>query len=263
MKKTAIILGALLASVSLSPAQAAETKSLVIIDSYFDAKVSGATIVCVAKDPCTAKPASSTSWSNNVNHGNAVAEVAKKQAPGIKLILLRSTNSATDVNGADLIRALKWVELNSATVGAVSFSRSISKDANNGNCSLAASGLSVNGYSVPTADKEIQRLISVLDSKGIPFFTSTGNRKFGTTSVTYPACLPITKSVTANNYPEALSNADTDYVGSLPANIYSYKGTIVFNKDTLVPQTTSSATAAVAAKFVSGILDGKFVSVVQ
>lgn len=263
MKKTAIILGALIASLSLSPAQAAETKALVIIDSYFDSRVSGATIVCVAKDLCTKAVTPTKSVSDNVNHGNAMAEVAKRQNPNVKLTLLRSANNGGDVTGADLIRALRWVDANSATVGAVSFSRSISNNANGGNCQLAPTGLAVEGYSVPVADKEIQRLITVLKSKGIPFFASTGNKSSITTSVTYPACLPITNSVTANNYSQALSNSDTDYIGSLPSSVYSYNGKIVWATNGLIPQTTSSATAAVAAKYLSVTLDGKAVNVLN
>ena len=263
MKKTAIVLGALIASLSLSPAQAAEVKSLVIIDSYFDERVTGATIVCIAKDSCAKVAKPSKSVSDNVNHGNAMAEVAKRQNPGVKLTLLRSANTGGDVTGADLIRALRWVDANSSQVGAVSFSRSISNNANKGNCQLAPTGLAVEGMSVPVADQEIQRLIASLKSKGIPFFASTGNKSAITTTVTYPACLPITNSVTADKYAPALSNADTDYVGSLPANVYSYKGSIVWSTNGFIPQTTSSATAAVAAKFLLTTLDTKVVSVVN
>lgn len=263
MKKTAIVLGALIASLSLSPAQAAEVKSLVIIDSYFDSRVSGATIVCIAKDLCPKTITPTKSVSDNVNHGNAMAEVAKRQSPGVRLTLLRSANNGGDVTGADLIRALRWVDANSSLVGAVSFSRSISNNANKGNCQLAPTGLAVEGMSVPVADKEIQRLITSLKSKGIPFFASTGNKSSITTSVTYPACLPITDSVTANNYSQALSNADTDYVGSLPPSVYTYNGTIVWSTNGFIPQTTSSATAAVAAKYLAGTLDGKAVNVLN
>lgn len=265
MKKTiyAVLAAALsITSFATTPAHA-ETKSLVIIDSYFDLRVSGATIVCVASTNCNTVVKPTTSVSDNVNHGNAMAEVAKKQNSSISLILLRATNAAQDVNGADLIRALQWVDKNSSIVGAVSFSRSISNNANGGNCQLASAGLAVSGLTVPKADAQIQSLIISLKAKGIPFFASTGNKNAVSTSVTYPACLTITNSVTANNYIPALSNADTDYIGSLPANVYSYNGTIKFTTNTLIPQTTSSATVAVAAKYLSQVLDNKVVNVLQ
>ena len=265
MKK--VIYAAMVAALSITsfvstPAQA-DTKSLVIIDSYFDSRVTNATIVCVASTNCNTVVKPTKSVSDNVNHGDAMAEVAKKQNPSISLILLRATSAAQDVNGADLIRALQWVDNNSNQVGAVSFSRSISNNANGGNCQLASTGLAVNGLTVPIADAKIQSLILSLKAKGIPFFASTGNKSSITTSVTYPACLTITNSVTANNYIPALSNADTDYVGSLPANVYSYVGTIVWSTNTLIPQTTSSANVAVAAKYLSNVLDNKVVGVLK
>lgn len=132
MKKTAIIVVALIASVAMSPVNAGEQKSLVIIDSYFDSRVANATIVCVAKDLCTSKVNPSKSVSDNSNHGNAMAEVAKRQNQSIKLTLLRAANAGRDMTGADLIRALRWVESNPSGIGAISFSRSISNNANKG-----------------------------------------------------------------------------------------------------------------------------------
>lgn len=269
MKKIVALVAVLFSVVVPVQSQAADEKALVIIDSYFDSRVVNAQIICVeVKLDCSKIMKPTRSFSDNVNHGSAMAEVALRQNSNLKLLLLRTTKSATDVTGADLIRALQWVDNNSAVVGAVSFSRSISNNANKGNCQLSSTGLIASPFAtVPAADAEIKRLISSLASKGIPFFASTGNYKSGlTTSVTYPACLPITSSVTANNYTQALYNLDTDFIGSLPeGSLYTtnYKSRISFDGVTfVVPQTTSSATVATAAQYITkGTLAQKVVNV--
>ena len=133
MKKAVALVAVLFSVVVPVQAQAVDQKSLVIIDSYFDARVVGAQIVCVALDNCKNTPTKiPTSVSDNINHGDAMADVAKKQNSTLGLILVRSANSSTssvqDMNGADLIRALTWVNANSNKVSAVSFSRSISNN---------------------------------------------------------------------------------------------------------------------------------------
>lgn len=258
MKKTAIILGALLASVSLSPAQAAETKSLAIIDSYFDNAS-----VCVATSGCNITLASKPALiSNPANHGNGMVEVAKRQNPSLNIITVRSANTSAkatnEMTTGDFIRALIWVNSNSSSIGAVSVSRAF-----NGNkvCSPNTAGTAEFGGAAK-ADLKIKELIASLSTKGIPVFAATGN-KFGA-RVDYPACLPETNSVgvgALNKAGQAVSSfsfdANTDYFAT--STVYSYKSS-VFG---LIPNTTSAGNVAVAAKFVSGILDGKFVSVVQ
>lgn len=247
MKKIVAVLAVLFSIVVPVQSQAADAKSLVIIDSYFDSRAVGANIVCAPTINCstTAKP--STSVSDNTNHGNAMIEVAKKQSSTIKIIALRSAATPTsDVNAGNFIEALKWVNNNASTVGAVSFSRFF-----NGTKTCSPSSTNTANYGgVVGADAQIRSLISELKNKGIPVFISTGN-KGKTASVDYPACITDSASVTANNYTQATSDANTDYIGSLPSVICSYNGTIVWSKNTLIPQTTSSATAATAAKWVA------------
>ena len=81
-----------------SPSSATSNGSVVIIDSYFDTRVPNATIVCIATDKCTniAKP--SAKVSDAVNHGTAMAEVARRNNPNVSLVLLRSAN--VDKKGA-------------------------------------------------------------------------------------------------------------------------------------------------------------------
>lgn len=249
MKKIVALVAVLFSVAVPVQANGAETKSLVIIDSYFDSRVSGATIVCVALDICKNKPANiPASLSDNINHGDAMADVAKKQNPSISLILLRSANASTsiaqDMNGADLIRALTWVNANSSNVSAVSFSRSISNNSKVGDCKMPTTGLIGTAFQTPdSASAEIVRLIAELNAKGIPFFASTGNTS--NKYVIFPGCLPITNSVTTLTQ---LSDSNTDYSGIIPNGVSNYLGVIF----PLIPQTSSSATVAVAATWVSG-----------
>ena len=249
MKKIVALVSILFSVVMPIQANAVESKSLVIIDSYFDSRVTGATVVCVALDKCKNKPSKiPTSLSDNINHGDAMADVAKKQNSNLKLILLRSANSsitaAQDMNGSDLIRALKWVNENSADVGSVSFSRSISNNSKVGDCKIATTGLVGTAFQTSdAASAEIVRLIGELNSKGIPFFASTGNTS--NKYVVFPGCLTVTNSVTTL---AQLSDSNTDYSGILENGVANYNGVIF----PLIPQTSSSATAAVAAMWVSG-----------
>lgn len=248
MKKIVALVAVLFSVVVPVQSQASEQKALVIIDSYFDSRISNATVVCVATDLCKNVGKESKSVSDNFNHGVAMADVAQRNNPDAPLILIRAANvtskgSVDNVNGMGLIAALKWANDNSQNISAVSFSRSISNNAKVGDCKLASTGLTTQ---VAKADAEIQSLISQLNAKGIPFFASTGNKSGSTVTVTYPACLVISSSVAAGGYSQSLSNADTDFTGFLPEGAYSYLS-VNFG---LVPQTTSSATAAVAAKWV-------------
>lgn len=265
MKKTAIILGALLASVSLSPAQAAETKSLVIIDSYFDSRVSGTNISCttVKNESCLdIVKTIPSSTSDNVNHGNAMAEVAKRQNPSLSIILLRvgtaNAKSVTDVNAGNFIDALTWVQGNSSKIAAVAISRYF-----NGNSECTPASVNTANYGgVSNADKTIREKIKSLMSLGIKTFVATGNKRGS--KIDYPACITETESVSVgalNKNGLTVSsfafNNTTDYFAS--SSIYSYKSN-VFG---LIPNTTSAGNVAVAAKYVSGLLDNKFVNVLQ
>jgi hypothetical protein len=251
MKKIVALVAVLFSVVVPVQSQAADEKSLVIIDSYFDSRAVGANIVCAPTIDCskTAKP--STSVSDTTNHGNAMIEIAKKQSSTIKIIALRSASTPTsDVNAGNFIEALKWVNSNASTVGAVSFSRFF-----NGTKTCSPHSANTANYGgVVEADTKIRSLISELKSKGIPVFIATGN-KGKTAPVDYPACITDSASVTANNYTQATSDANTDYIGSLPSGVSNYIGTIIWNPSTKInptgiPQTTSSATVATAAKWV-------------
>lgn len=250
MKKVIALVAVFFAIVVPVQAHGANQKSLVIIDSYFDSRVTGATIVCVALDSCITKPSTiPASLTDNINHGDAMADVAKKQSPSLNLILVRSANSSTssvqDMNGADLIRALTWVNANSSNVSAVSFSRSISNNTKVGDCKMPTTGLVGTTFQTPdAASTEVVRLITELNNKGIPFFASAGNTS--NKYVIFPGCLPITNSVTTLTQ---LSDSNTDFSAIIKdGSVTNYIGNIF----SLIPQTSSSATVATAATWVSG-----------
>jgi hypothetical protein len=265
MKKTAIIVGAILASLSITPVQAAEVKPLVIIDSYFDSRVASENVSCIVVQtelPCTNVVTSiPTSLSDEINHGNAMVEVAKKQNPNIKIIALRSgspsTKSVSGVNPATFISALRWVEKNQSKVGAVSFSRYFNHASKP--CMPTASS----PYTPESADLEIKRIISSLKSAGVPVFSSTGNTSGK--KVDYPACILDINSVGVGSLNKlgalvvsGAADANTDFFAPLGGNL-AYVSPVLGR----IANTTSSATVAVAARYVSGLLDNKFVNVLQ
>ncbi len=265
MKKIVALVAVLFSVVVPVQSNASEQKSLVIIDSYFDSKVYSPTVKCVtiSNAVCTDVVAvKKPSVSDEINHGNAMAEVAKKQSPSLSIVLLRSgtpsKNSVTPVNAGNFIEALRWVNLNSSTVKAVSVSRFF--NANNGTCSPASTNTAPYG-GVVGADKTIRELISTLKTKGIQVFASTGNKRG--TKIDYPACILDTVSVgtgevnlAGNIISSNAFDANTDYVAT--SSVYSYLSPVM----NLIPQTTSSATAAVAAQYVSnGLLPSKVVKV--
>jgi hypothetical protein len=257
MKKTIIILSAILAFLSLSPAQASESKALVIIDSYFDSKVVSGSVSCIVletKLPCVdVVTKRDASLSSEINHGNAMVEVAKMQSQSAKIIALRSgnasTNSVSGVTPAQFISALKWVEANADKVGAVSFSRFFNHPSS--------------AFTPEAADSEIRKLVSGLKAKGIPVFAATGNNI--KKSVDYPACILDTNSVSVGSLnklgalaPGGANDANTDFFAPLGATL-AYKSPLLGR----INNTTSSATVAAASIWLTGKLDKKFFSVLN
>jgi hypothetical protein len=265
MKKVALAVAVVLGLVVIQPVQAADNKALVIIDSYFDSKVNAPNVKCVTVKnvPCTdVVVAKNSSLSHDINHGNAMAEVAKKQSTSVPIILLVSTtpskNSVGAVNVGNFIDSLNWVNANSSTIGAVSVSRYF------GNSKSACSPSNVNTApygGLAKADATVRSLIATLKAKNIPVFVSTGNTPGA--KIDYPACITDTVSVgtgSLNSSGAVVSvhsfNSDTDYVGDYSINSFSSP---VFG---LIPNTTSAATVAVATQYLmNGSLTTKVVKI--
>ena len=235
------------------------TKPVVIIDSYFDARIANTTIVCIATDKCvnTAKP--SARVSDAVNHGTAMAEVARRNNPEVPLVLLRSATVSNKgavgiLNGNDFLAALKWVDANSSNVSAVSFSYGLSGNmTKRGDCKLSPTGL----VNIKIVDPAIRSTVTSLKNKGIPVFVSTGNDS-NRKPVAYPAC--ITDTVSVSTFPIGNHDQNTDHFGVLPEGKWNYQSASFG----LIPQTTSSATIAVATQWQKGLtVTDKIVNVLQ
>jgi hypothetical protein len=265
MKKIVFGIIAVLGIAYIQPAQAQSPKSLVIIDSYFDSKVNAPNIKCITLQNvvCTDVVVGvNSSISHEFNHGNAMAEVAKRQSSSLSIILLLSTtpnkNSVSGVNAGNFIDALNWVNNNSSTIGAVSVSRFFGNP--NGRCAPSSINTAAHG-GISKADLKIRQLITTLKAKGILVFASTGNKRGS--KVDYPACIADTVSVTTGSLDSRgtlqsanAMDANTDYAGD--ASVYSFTSP-VFG---LIPNTTSSSTVAVASQYMlSGLSLTKVVRV--
>ena len=258
MKKIVALVAVLFSVVVPIQAHGADSKALVIIDSYFDSKVASSNVSCIVvatgsacRDVVTAK---STLFGNNINHGNAMVEVAKRQNSNLKIIALRSApasaKSVSDVTPAMFIDALTWVNNHSDNVGAVSFSRYFNHATKP--CMPTTSA----PYTPELGDAAIKSLISSLNAKGIQVFAATGNTPG--TKIDYPACLSSINSVTAPGYADASTVKYSANLARLPLLGDNYASSIF----TAIPLTTSSATASVAAQYVSlGFIIGKQVKV--
>jgi hypothetical protein len=259
MKKIVALFSVLFSVVLPVQAQATDSKALVIIDSYFDSKVKSENVSCIVvatKSPCTdVVTVTNVLPGNIINHGNAMVEVAKRQNANLKIIALRaapaSEKTVADVTPAMFINALTWVNNNPNNIGAVSFSKFFNHASKP--CMPTASA----PYTPETGDTAIKSLIASLNSKGIQVFASTGNT-FKGTKIDYPACLSSINSVTAPGLADSTTVKYSASLNTLPLMGNNFLSTLFKS----IPLTTSSATASVAAQYVTlGSIIGKPVKV--
>jgi len=263
MKK--IILAVAIAMVSgfaTVPAQA-ESKSLVIIDSYFDSRIGDTPIVCVTVNDCAIDlKTKSTSLTHPVNHGVAMVDAVKSKFPGVPVIAVRSANAKTEMNVGHLVSALEWTLSNKDSVRAVSLSRKMNGPAHNRTGCDAATVNTAHLGGKAGADAKVRSLIAQLSSSGIPVFVSAGNGAGN--NMDYPACITDTNSVSTGSanklgLPASTNkfNNDTDYFVSIANNKFSIAGSIF----PVMPNTTSLATVLAAGKYASESSITKFISV--
>lgn len=244
-------------------------KALVIVDAYFDSsKISGEVVdVCIARVGCELTPTPIAGVASAYNHGTAMAYLARKANPDVKLYLVRAASSFKNtrtgtvamqgVNGNDFLKALQFVKSKQDEIGAVSFSYSMNGNMTRaGECRLSTSG-SVN---VAVVDPQIRSAVAELKESNIPVFAATGNDR-NRKPVSYPACIEDVMSVASGQGNSFLSSsnhdANTDYVGALPANTLSYTSTIFGT----ISHATSSATASVASMWLDGLVTDKWVRI--
>lgn len=271
MKKTLAIFFAALMTATPISAQATTQqpeKGLVIVDAYFDSsKISGPVVnVCIAEFGCDLTPTPISGVASEYNHGTAMAEIARKANPDVTLYLVRAASlsrvgktnkvNMNYINGKEFLRALEFVKSNQDKVAAVSFSYNIGAIMKPGECKLSSHG----STKVAEVDPKIRATISELKAVGIPVFSSTGNDR-NKKPVAYPACISDVMSVASgvgNSYLQSSNyDSNTDFVGALPANTFSYTST-TFG---LIPHATSSATASVASMWVDGLVKDRWVRI--
>lgn len=243
MKKI-VALVAVLFSVVVPVQAQANSKSLVIIDSYFQSSIATNPITPSGAACKQVAPVKNATQSSPYNHGTAMYAVAKLQNPGINIIPICGATATAEMTPAMFISTLTWVNNNSSNIGAVSFSRFFNHASKP--CMPTASA----PYTPDTADKEIKRLLSSLNSKGIKVFVSTGNTVGK--PVNYPACLVQTESVVHANEvgsPLGQFNSATKYF----VKITDDGSMSAYNTGTfgLVSHSSSSAAAALAAMWLT------------
>jgi hypothetical protein len=247
---------------SVAPAQA-DAKSLVIVDSYFDSRIGNTPIICVTGNACLIdNKTKSTSITHPSNHGVAMVDAVKTKFPQVNVIALRTADAKTEMNVGHLVAALEWALQNKNSISALSLSRKMNGPAHNSTGCDAATVNTAHLGGKAGADAKVRSLIAQLKSNGIPVFVSTGNGRGNV--VDYPACIEDTNSVStgsANNagLPSSVDkfNASTDYFVSIANNRFNISGTIF----SVLPNTTSLATALAAAKYTAESNLTKFISV--
>ena len=244
MKKIIALVAVLFSVVVPVQSQAAESKSLVVIDSYFQSNIATNPITSTGTACKQVAPVKNATQSSPYNHGTAMYAVAKLQNPGLNIIPICGASATAEMTPAMFISTLTWVNNNSSNVGAVSFSRFFNHATKP--CMPTASA----PYTPDTADKEIKRLVSALNTKGIKVFVSTGN--LVGKPVNYPACLVETESVVhANEMGSSLGqfNSNTKYFVKITddGSLFAYNTT----NFGLVSHSSSSAAAAVAAMWLT------------
>ncbi len=248
---------------SVAPAQA-NTKSLVVIDSYFDSRVGDTPIVCVTGNTCAIDTKTkSTSLTHPYNHGVAMVDAVKSKFPQVSVIALRTADAKTEMNVGHLVSALEWALQNKNSVSALSLSRKMNGPSHNVNGCDAATVNTAHLGGKSGADAKVRSLIAQLKSNGIPVFVSTGNGRGNV--VDYPACIEDTNSVStgsANNagLPSSADrfNASTDFFVSIANNKFNIAGKVF----PVLPNTTSLATVLAAAKYTAESNLTKFIFVV-
>lgn len=243
MKKILVVLS-LIASAFIPVNAQANNKSLVIIDSYFQASIAQNPITASGAACSQVAPIKGATSSSPYSHGTAMYAVAKLQNPNLNIIPLCASNARSAVFPSQFVSALEWVKSNKDKVAAVSVSLTFNQTQTQ--CLPATPAKK---DQLPT-DKVIRSLINELQALGIPVFASAGNST--NKSVSYPSCISNTMGVAHANElgkPMAWSDSNTDYFVKLSNDGSKFNYTT--QSMGLVAHTSSSATAAVAAMWVT------------
>jgi hypothetical protein len=245
MKKI-VALVAVLFSVVVPVQAQANTKSLVIIDSYFQSSIATNPINSTGAPCAQSNPIKGATPSSPYNHGTAMYAVAKLQNPALPIIPICASSAQSDVFPDQLIASLNWVKANKDKVAAVSVSLTFNKTRTE--CMPANPVKKLES----AKDAEIRALIKSLADIGIPVFASAGNDT--NKSYSYPGCIADTYSVVhASAKAKAAkvnwaNTSNTDYLVALSTDDSKLNYNTSFG---LVAETSSSSTAAAAAMWVT------------
>ena len=259
MKKAVGIFISLFMVVSLQPATANTTGSIVIIDNAIDSTLpefSGKLIyeVCtIVSGACPngsgiqeGKGSATLPKTLSANsHGTNMALVALSVNPNANIIFIRtgrviSNKLQTDISPAALDAALNWVSNNRTKFNIVSVSASVANEGYKGSCPVSLS----------TNRGIVEKTISLTNSN-VGVFYSTG-RSRTMKNVGFPACIPQAVAVSAVNRfskddgykvsPLANTGVETDF--------YALGSFVLSTGDTGMFGQTSPATAALAAFYL-------------
>lgn len=272
MKTKVKVIAALSMAASLltAPANAAEPKTLVIIDSGFNTDLLQGNVAAEAcfieygKCPngqasmtgpgAASLPTTAAAKDKTFSHGTQMAVIAKTVNPSVQLVLIRIVGQsakgfANSYTTRGVSTALAWVQsnmqLNPAAVS-ISLGRTYKETA----CPI---------------ESGLQQQVASLKQTGVAVFASAGNGS-KPDKVDYPACIPDVIAVGATDtrysqrgvtgwiYPVmAISN------GGLDLDVYALGRYNTLNVDgqPVVALGTSAATVALASKWTQSLSDGK------
>jgi hypothetical protein len=257
MKKFSLLFAVLLTAVSITPASASESNTIVIIDNGFDASVisneilelcitsinvgcnNGAGFDSGANASGTAEKVSLSS-KREWNHGTIMASIVNQVSPNSSLILIRNARvlkNGSVISGSDrdFDVALDWVIENAKkyNIVAVSFSRGQNNwtRLRNAQCPVSES---------------IKADIANLKNLGVATVIAAGNNR-NRSNIDYPACISDSVAIstrskfdnrdgTANPTSNTNISRDTDFVA------YGTFNTVLGP----VAESSSAATAAFA-----------------
>jgi hypothetical protein len=269
MKKTSLVIGAMLVSLTATPAYAVEAPTVAIIDSGFDTKVINNVVaeacILTLKSGCNngsgfqEGPGAASSiipiranWVSEWKHGTKMASVVNQINPNAKLILIRNAavipSGSVNVGGEkEFNLALDWVIKNKTkyNISAVSFSRGSNTVTKTGVCPI---------------NKDIQAKIISLQNVGTATVIAAGNDR-DKKNVSYPACIPEAVAISgiySQDYTPKIWSSYRETFGTNSGNLTDFFTYGNFNTPAgPVAESTSSSTAAFAG-YWSKVSNGNY-----
>ena len=269
MKKTiAFAAIAAIPFMGISPAQAVEKPSVVIIDSGFDTNtIKPIKEVCIlvtkncnnGKDFDESAGSSNTkiallpNWKSEWNHGLIMADIVRQINPDANLIFIRNaivtSKGAINIGGIDEFKkSLQWVIDNKSKYNIVSVSFSRGQQAY------------LKTSTECPVDRTIQSQIVTLQNLGTATVIAAGNNA-NKSYIDYPACIPEAVAISgifSQNYTPNIWSSYRQTLRTNSSNLTDFFAYGNFNTVAgLVADSTSSSTAAFAG-YWSKVSNGNY-----